>query len=104
MPDRDKTQVWKDWYNHIKGSDWPKCDLEKDYNLLPDWVKEKLAQEFSYIPRPKTTNDLIYLTSGIHQIEALGLYKHLGYQIRGPYGAYKLDPFSIFMEKKLKIA
>jgi methylase of polypeptide subunit release factors len=75
MPGRDKTQVWKDWYNHIKGSDWPKCDLEKDYNLLPDWVKEKLAQEFSYIPRPKTTNDLIYLTSGIHQIEVF--YKEI---------------------------
>ena len=47
---------------------------------------------------------VIRLETGIHQLEALGLYKHLGYQIREPYGAYKLDPLSIFMEKKLKIA
>ncbi len=43
------------------------------------------------------------LETGIYQLEALGLYKHLGYQIRGPYGIYALDPFSIFMEKKLTI-
>ena len=42
---------------------------------------------------------VIRLETGIHQLESLGLYKHLGYQIRGPYGAYKLDPLSIFMEK-----
>lgn len=47
---------------------------------------------------------VVRLETGIHQPEALGLYKQLGYQIRGPYGAYKLDPLSIFMEKKLKIA
>jgi putative acetyltransferase len=44
---------------------------------------------------------VIRLETGIYQLEALGLYKHLGYQIREPYGVYKLDPFSIFMEKKL---
>lgn len=47
---------------------------------------------------------LIRLETGIHQIEALGLYKKLGYRIREPFGAYELDPFSIFMEKSLKIA
>ena len=69
MPVRDKTQVLKDWYNHIKGSSWPTCDLEKDYDLLPDWIKEELIQEFNYIPSSKITNDLIYLTSGPHQIK-----------------------------------
>lgn len=44
------------------------------------------------------------LETGIYQLESLGLYKQLGYQIRGPYGTYKLDPLSIFMEKKLNIA
>lgn len=43
------------------------------------------------------------LETGIYQLEALGLYKHLGYQIPEPYGIYALDPFSIFMEKKLTI-
>jgi putative acetyltransferase len=47
---------------------------------------------------------VIRLETGVHQLESLGLYKQLGYQIRGPYGAYKLDPLSIFMEKKLNIA
>jgi putative acetyltransferase len=47
--------------------------------------------------------DVIRLETGIYQPEALGLYKQLGYQIREPYGAYEIDPLSIFMEKKLKI-
>ena len=46
---------------------------------------------------------VIRLETGIHQIQALGLYKQLGYQIREPFGAYELDPLSIFMEKKLRI-
>ena len=46
---------------------------------------------------------VIRLEVGVYQLEALGLYKQLGYQIRGPYGAYELDPLSIFMEKKLMI-
>ena len=32
--------------------------------------------------------EVIRLETGIHQPEALGLYQQLGYQIRGPYGAY----------------
>ena len=47
--------------------------------------------------------EVIRLEVGIYQLEALGLYKQLGYQIREPYGAYELDPLSIFMEKKLMI-
>ena len=43
------------------------------------------------------------LETGIHQLEALGLYQRLGYKKRGPYGSYALDPLSIFMEKKLII-
>lgn len=46
---------------------------------------------------------LVRLETGIHQVEALGLYKQLAYQIRGPFGAYELDPLSIFMEKRLEI-
>jgi dTDP-4-amino-4,6-dideoxygalactose transaminase len=46
---------------------------------------------------------VIRLETAIHQLEDLGFYKQLGYQIREPYGVYELDPFSIFMEKRLKI-
>jgi putative acetyltransferase len=41
------------------------------------------------------------LETGISQPEALGLYKALGYIERGPFGDYKLDPLSVFMEKLL---
>lgn len=41
------------------------------------------------------------LETGIHQPEALGLYRRSGYQERPPFGAYQLDPLSIFMEKRL---
>jgi len=44
----------------------------------------------------------IRLETGIHQPEAIGLYRRLGYSERGPYGGYSLDPLSIFMEKYLK--
>ena len=44
---------------------------------------------------------VIRLETGIHQAEALGLYRAGGYRDRGPFGAYRLDPNSVFMEKRL---
>ena len=44
---------------------------------------------------------LLRLETGIKQPAALGLYRKLGYTERGPYGAYALDPYSVFMEKEL---
>lgn len=41
------------------------------------------------------------LETGILQPEALGLYRALGYVDREPFGDYKLDPLSVFMEKLL---
>ena len=41
------------------------------------------------------------LETGVSQPEALGLYRALGYAERGPFGVYKLDPLSVFMEKML---
>jgi putative acetyltransferase len=41
------------------------------------------------------------LETGVLQPEALGLYRSLGYLERSPFGAYKLDPLSVFMEKAL---
>jgi putative acetyltransferase len=42
---------------------------------------------------------LFRLETGTKQFEALGLYRKLGYQERGPYGSYGPDPYSVFMEK-----
>jgi putative acetyltransferase len=45
--------------------------------------------------------NLARLETGNAQPEALGLYRKLGYQERGPFGNYKPDPLSLFMEKTL---
>lgn len=44
---------------------------------------------------------LARLETGIHQPEAIGLYRRLGYVERGPFGDYAPDPLSLFMEKAL---
>jgi len=44
---------------------------------------------------------LITLESGPYQAEALGLYASAGYERRGPYGDYKDDPLSVFMQKRI---
>ena len=41
------------------------------------------------------------LETGIKQPEAITLYRKFGYVERGPFGAYKPDPLSLFMEKRL---
>jgi putative acetyltransferase len=42
------------------------------------------------------------LETGIRQPEALTLYRAMGYRERAPFGAYALDPLSVFMEKALR--
>jgi putative acetyltransferase len=44
---------------------------------------------------------LARLETGVHQPEALGLYRVLGYVECGPFGSYRPDPLSVFMEKVL---
>ncbi|HNB25740.1 MAG TPA: GNAT family N-acetyltransferase [Alphaproteobacteria bacterium] len=44
---------------------------------------------------------LMQLETGIHQPDAIALYRRFGYAERGPFGAYRPDPLSIFMEKRL---
>lgn len=41
------------------------------------------------------------LETGIHQPEAIGLYRSAGYRDIGPFGSYDPDPLSLFMEKRL---
>jgi len=41
------------------------------------------------------------LETGIHQKGAIKLYERLGYSRINPFGEYKEDPLSVFMEKKL---
>lgn len=44
---------------------------------------------------------LFRLETGIKQPQALGLYRKLGYLERGPFGSYRADPYSVFMEKQV---
>jgi len=41
------------------------------------------------------------LETGISNHEALKLYRRSGYQERGPFGSYRADPLTVFMEKVL---
>jgi putative acetyltransferase len=43
----------------------------------------------------------VYLETGIHQHAALRFYEKLGYVRCGPFGAYALDPLSVFMKKNI---
>jgi putative acetyltransferase len=43
----------------------------------------------------------VRLETGVHQPEALGLYRSAGYVEREAFGDYDPDPLSVFMEKSL---
>jgi len=43
----------------------------------------------------------LLLETGIYQPAALALYAAAGYAVRGPFGAYGPDPYSVFMQKRL---
>jgi putative acetyltransferase len=41
------------------------------------------------------------LETGIKQDPAIALYESVGFRRRGPFGSYRDDPLSVFMEKPL---
>lgn len=44
---------------------------------------------------------VVRLETGIHQPQAIGLYRAYGFTEIGPFADYRPDPLSIFMEKRL---
>ena len=44
---------------------------------------------------------LLRLETGIHQLEAIGLYERFGFQRIPPFGAYEEDLLSLFYEKRI---
>lgn len=44
---------------------------------------------------------VIRLETGTRQGEAIALYRRFGYRVRGPFGDYREDPLSVFMERRL---
>ena len=47
---------------------------------------------------------ILRLETGIHQDAAMRLYERAGFRRRGPFGSYRDDPLSVFMEKPLQAA
>jgi putative acetyltransferase len=45
--------------------------------------------------------NVLRLETGIHQPEALALYQNAGFRDIPPFGSYREDPLSRFMEKRL---
>ncbi len=43
----------------------------------------------------------IRLETGVSQPEAIGLYRRFGFEDIPPFGSYRSDPLSLFMEKRL---
>ncbi|BAI72241.1 IAA acetyltransferase [Azospirillum sp. B510] len=64
-------------------------------------VGERLLARLEELARAEGLSALL-LESGIHQHEALALYRRAGFADRGPYGCYKDHDVSVFMEKPLQ--
>ncbi len=45
---------------------------------------------------------LLRLETGIHQLEAIGLYQRMGFAPIPPFEPYKPDPLSLFFEKRIE--
>ena len=45
--------------------------------------------------------NILRLETGIHQLEAIGLYERMGFERITPFGAYRDDPLSRYYEKRL---
>src|SRR5205085_994891 len=47
---------------------------------------------------------VLCLETGIHNHQALAVYRRAGFRERGPFGDYGPDPLSVFMEKNVTIS
>jgi GNAT superfamily N-acetyltransferase len=45
---------------------------------------------------------VLRLETGIYEVEAIGLYESIGFRRISPFGEYKEDPLSIYLEKSLR--
>lgn len=75
---------------------------------VPDGVKGKgvagvILRELEKIALTFGIN-VIRLETGVHQLRAIHFYRKSGYSEIPPFGEYRPDPLSLFMEKKLTVA
>jgi hypothetical protein len=41
---------WQEFYNSIRDPSWPDCKLERDFDQLPDVIKQECQQVHGYVP------------------------------------------------------
>ena len=46
-----RDRAWTNRYREIKQQDWPSCECEKDFDLLPSAIQTQLIEVFNYIPK-----------------------------------------------------
>ena len=63
-------------------------------------VGRKLLEKLEAVAREKGTT-VLRLETGISQPEALALYRSAGFREIEPFGDYRPDPLSLFMEKTI---
>jgi hypothetical protein len=44
------SQHWYDFYNSVRGDNWPDCDDECNFHQLPAWIQQELKEKFDYFP------------------------------------------------------
>ncbi len=59
----------------------------------PDMEFENFNPDQAEVREPSAASNAFYV----------GLYRGLGYCERGPFGAFRADPLSVFMEKNLEV-
>jgi putative acetyltransferase len=65
-------------------------------------IGRRLLEELEAIAADKGV-PLLRLETGNKQPEALALYRSAGFTEIGPFGPYRPDPLSLFMEKRLRL-
>jgi ribosomal protein S18 acetylase RimI-like enzyme len=62
--------------------------------------KAMLAHLAAYAREQQVT--VLRLETGIYQAAAIGLYEGFGFQRRPPFGDYREDPLSVYLEKVIR--
>ncbi len=72
--------------------------------VRPEWRGNRLGavilEELEEVARQESL-PVLRLETGIHNTDALALYRRAGFQDCAPFGDYAPDPLSVFMEKRV---
>lgn len=49
---------WQEFYQKIKGKNWPNCDNEQEFFSLPSEIQLEMINDFNYIPKPREDKKL----------------------------------------------